>query len=78
MCGCANQPAPVVYNTPVSISTDNSGCSITIEELNNTKDYLLSKKNSENSAYINAQLGLIQTMINVGNYCKYNLGTMMV
>jgi len=72
MCGCqSNNSVPVVNN--ISAKKVNTDCNVTEEQLNSIKSTLISKKNPENSGFINSQLGMIETMLNLGNYCLWDI-----
>lgn len=73
-CGCQNQNNnAVVVNqiTPQSVVV--SSCSTTLEQLLSLKENLINKKTPENSSFINSRLGLIESMINIGNYCLWQI-----
>lgn len=77
MCGCSKSASvPFVPNQAPVI--DNLDCGVTLQDIIDKQVYLNSLKNSTNLSYINANLGLLQTMINTGKYCLYNIASMSV
>lgn len=74
MCQCSQNSAVinVVSSPPQTLVVDTS-CEKTVEELLGKKVLLEARKTPENTGFINSQLGLIQTMLNYGRYCMYNI-----
>ena len=74
MCNCSKKAVLPVSNQNVYTTVETPvNCNRDKQELEIIKEMLVSKKSPENSGFINMQLGLIQTMLNLNNYCLYNI-----
>lgn len=73
MCGCNKDK--VILSAPAikKAVVDTGDCSITLEQIQQTRVSLLAMKTPENTGYINARLGELLTMENSGKYCLYPL-----
>lgn len=73
MCGCSKNVPTVAKFTPKKAVTTSADCSTSREEVEATKASLLSIKTPSNFVTINNAIGLLDTMLNTGNYCVYKL-----
>lgn len=74
MCGCSKTTnVPLVLNRQAVTHTAPVDCNKSKEEVEEIEKLLISRKNPENAKYINSQLGLIQSMHNLNNYCLYDV-----
>lgn len=77
-CGCSKGSAPVVARSSKrTVQQTVTTCGVTLDLLLQTKNTLENKKTPDNSYYVNEKLGLIQTMINSGSYCLYDIQSML-
>lgn len=76
-CGCNKGGGVIINNTSPSYIqqeiVNDENCTRTLHDIIQLRDVLESKKTSENSGFINSQLGLIDTMVNYKKYCLYNI-----
>jgi len=78
-CGQTTQQSINVNNfVQQSVEYDNTGCGVTREAIEQVKQDLLNKKTPENGGYINSKIGQLDTMLNLGKYCIYNIFEMMI
>lgn len=75
MCGCSKNPVVVNQLSYPMAFEDISPveCNTTREELVIKKQMLVEKKTPENTLFINQQLGNLETMLNSGNYCRFEI-----
>lgn len=66
------------YVQTASIASPPVDCDKSIEEVLSVQQVLMEKKTPLNSGYINEQLGKIQTMVNRGNFCLYDLSSIVI
>lgn len=77
MCGCAKSAnIPVISNNINPIIVNPEDCTVTLEQIITKKNYLDLLRNSSNNSFINANIGLLNTMINTGKYCLYDMASM--
>lgn len=79
MCGCSSGSVIATSgsaNRHVTVphaESNDPDCGVTREDLEALKTLLLGRKNPMNNSFVNAQLGLIETMFNYGRYCMYKI-----
>lgn len=75
MCGCSkNTVVPnALYQAPSTPPQLDIDCNVTLNDLIVKRGMIQLLKTPENAGYINQQLGLIDSMINLGNPCKYQI-----
>lgn len=75
MCGCSkNTVVPNnVYSQPSSPPAPDLSCGVTLHDLIIKKAVLQSLITPENTGFINSQLGLIESMINSNNPCRWEI-----
>jgi hypothetical protein len=69
-CGCGKTNTNIVYHSVVQEKKENTNCTIDALLL----DIALANANTKpRSVKLNIILGKLQTMVNLGDYCKYDI-----
>ena len=74
-CPCQNQNN-VVQSVSAPVQQQNvisNDCGVTLQNILDAKANYLATKTPENAGWINSKIGLLDTMVNIGNYCIYSL-----
>ncbi len=77
-CNCNSTPTQQVYVSPRVSVLMATNCDVTESQVISVKQSLLAAKTPQNAKFVNEKLGQIETMLNHGNYCLYNLNEMHI